>query len=933
MIQNVSEIESQLLVLTRQFLLEQDTQRAIHAISLDASLERQLGIDSLGKVELFHRIEKAYGIVFSDAMIAQSDTLRDIAKSALTAKPSKKYKQEMIIPIGKQAAVDLNKVTTLSEVLIEYAVHEPDRDHIYLQDEDGNEEIITYGQLLSEAASVANALIELGIKPDDTVAIMLPTDKQFFPVFFGVLLTGAIPAPIYPPFRADRLEEYTIREAKILNNAEVRVLITFAAAELLSRVLKIYVPSLKAVVTAANLLKSKSVLPKIHRTADHAALLQYTSGSTGDPKGVLLLHRNILANIKAAGVALQITASDVLVSWLPLYHDMGLMSWLGSLYFGISLTILSPLSFLNRPERWLWAIHYHRATLSAAPNFAYELCVKKIEEAKLEGLDLSSWRVALNGAEAINPATLTRFQQRFKKYGFKEATILPVYGLAENTVGLSFPKLGTLPRIDRIDRAAFEEKLQAIPTTQQKKYLEFICEGSVIAEHEIRITDPTGNSLPERHIGNVEFRGPSAMQGYYRNPQATAAANNQGWWITGDLGYIADKELFIAGRKKDLIIKAGRNLYPEVFEAIASDIAGVRKGCVAAFGVIDSKLGTEKIIIVVESKLITAEEQEQLRQTILEEVTIGTGVPPDEIVLAQPKMIPKTSSGKLQRSACKQAYLDGELIKKRKNPQWHLITVVTKAVFQYLKGLSKKAAVVCYNFYAWFMISITFIPIAILGLILPRKPTAIIFRFWSRMIFPLIGCPIHIIQTEKFSNNNSVIFTVNHSSYTDALILLAVLPSKTVYIGKKELFKVPILATFFKKLDVIAIDRWDFSQNLEDIKKMKAAIENNHSVVIFPEGTFSYASGLRPFKSGAFQLAVDMQTPICPVALKGTRKLLRAGSWLLTPQKLTVTFSNSVIPSGTDWQEVTRLRLEVRKVISQQCGEPIIDILVPGPER
>ena len=209
---------------------------------------------------------------------------------------------------------------------------------------------------------------------------MLPTNKQFFSVFFGVLLVWGNSCTDLPTV-SDRLEEYTIREAKILNNAEVRVLITFAAAEILSN-LKIYVPSLKAVVTAPTLLKNKSVLPKIQRTTDHAALLQYTSGSTGDPKGVLLLHRNILANIKAAGIALQIKSSDVFVSWLPLYHDMGLMSWLGSLYFGVPLT-LSPLSFLNQPERWLWAIHYHRATFSAAPNFAYELCVKKIDEANL----------------------------------------------------------------------------------------------------------------------------------------------------------------------------------------------------------------------------------------------------------------------------------------------------------------------------------------------------------------------------------------------------------------------------------------------------------------------------------------------------------------------------------------------------------------------
>ncbi len=931
--QKLSEIESQLVLLIRQFLLEQNTGRAVRAVSLDASLERQLGIDSLGKVEFFHRIEKTLGIQFSDATIAQADTLNDIAKAALTAKPSKKFKKQVMSIALEKLEVDLSTVNILQEALIQYALHDPERPHIYLQDENGNEEMITYGMLLSNASSIANSLIALGIKPDDTVALMLPTDNNFFPAFFGVLLAGAIPAPIYPPFRADRLEEYTIREAKILNNAEVRVLITFAQAEMLSKVLKTYVPSLKAVVTTASLLSNKNGLPKIERTSDQSALLQYTSGSTGDPKGVLLLHKNILANIRASGKGLEINATDVLVSWLPLYHDMGLMSWLGSLYFGIPITILSPLTFLNRPERWLWAIHYHRATLSAAPNFAYELCVKKIDEELLEGLDLSSWRLALNGAEAINPATLTRFYHRFKKYGFKEESLFPVYGLAENTVGLTLPKPGTIPRIDRVSRETFEQELRAVPTSKNKNYLEFVCEGKVIPDHEIRIVDVAGNLLQERAVGNVQFRGPSAMQGYYHNPVATAAAFHQGWWDSGDLGYLADGELFIAGRRKDLIIKAGRNLYPEVFENIVGDIPGIRKGCVIAFGVMDNKLGTEKIIIVAESKLLLQADKDQLQQAIIEQVTIAVGVPPDEILLLPARMIPKTSSGKLQRSACKQAYLKGELIKKSKGFRWNLSKLFLKASGRYILQLFNKATRFFYTLYVDFLFILTLIPIAIIVPFFPRRQAAYIIKFWARCLFRLGFCPVEIIQEKKFDLEKPVIYTANHSSYIDALLLIATLPVNTLFIGKKELLKVPLLAAAIRKLEYICLDRWDFSQNLEDMKKMQNALEENYSILIFPEGTFTYASGLRPFKTGAFQLAVATQTPICPIAIQGTRKLFRSGSLLLTPQKLKLTFAELTTPVANEWQEVIRLRTEVHKAIAKNCGESTIDFIVAGPEK
>ena len=254
---------------------------------------------------------------------------------------------------------------------------------------------------------------------------------------------------------------------------------------------------------------------------------------------------------------------------------MGLIgAWLGSLYFGVPATILSPLFFLNRPERWLWAIHYYRGTISAGPNFAYELCARRISDETIQGLDLSSWRLALNGAENVYAKTLTRFTKKFAAYGFKPEALFPVYGLAESTVALSFPPLGRVPRIDKVIRETVENERHAVPaTTTTKNWLEFVSCGKAIPGHALRIVDDNDQLLPERSVGNVQFQGPSSMQGYYRNPQETQAVHHQGWWDTGDLGYSADGELFITGRKKDIIIKAGRNLHaPELEDLTAEDL-------------------------------------------------------------------------------------------------------------------------------------------------------------------------------------------------------------------------------------------------------------------------------------------------------------------------------------------------------------------------
>jgi len=565
---------------------------------------------------------------------------------------------------------------TLTEVLHFRARTMPGAPHLLLYDDQERLSTLTFAELLAGAGAVARGLAAQGVRRGDTVALMLPTGKEFFFSFLGTLLEGAIPVPLYPPFRADRLEEYAQRQVAILRNAEARALVTFREAERLARLLKPRVPSLRSVATAERLGQEGPPGPPAASRAEDLALIQYTSGSTGEPRGVAVTNASLLANLRAIGAGTRVNAEDVVVCWLPLYHDMGLIGcWLFSLFYGLPIVSMSPLEFLRRPERWLWAFNRHRGTLSPAPNFAYELCVRKVGDASIEGLDLTSWRVALNGAEPISPETLSRFQQRYGRHGFRPEAMMPVYGLAECTVALTFAPVGRAPRIDSVEREAFQKAKRAEPaTTDGAEPLRFVSVGRALPGHEVRVAGENDQPLPERVEGHVQFRGPSAMQGYYRNPEATAEVRTaDGWHRTGDLGYMAGGELFITGRTKDLIIKAGRNIYPQEIEELAADVEGVRRGCVAAFAVPEPKSGTEALVLVAETRATDSAARARITAEIMRRVNSNARVSPDVVRLVPPQSIPKTPSGKLRRGACRELYLRDALL-QRPAPAWLQVT-------------------------------------------------------------------------------------------------------------------------------------------------------------------------------------------------------------------------------------------------------------------
>ena len=480
-------------------------------LSLDSSLQNDLGLDSLARVELLHRIEETFQIRLPDSTFASALTLRDLlsAVERAGAGPTSAAEGGLRdkLPVTTIQEVP-DAATTLTEALQWHVEKHPSNVAITVISADGKEPI-TYAALWQMALAVCGALQTRGVVAGDAIALMLPTGPEYLRHSWACFLRLRLPVPIYPPAEATQLEEHIRRYAKLLTNAQVVAMLTDESVHRVGRLLQANVPYSRRVETTALFVREGLVGKAAPLSSHSLALLQYTSGSTGDPKGVMLTHAQLLANIRAMGRAARIESTDVFVSWLPLYHDMGLIgAWLGTLYFGVPLIVMSPLTFLARPERWLWAIHHYRGTLSAAPNFAYELCVRSIRDADITGLDLSSWRAAFSGSEAVLPETLDRFCTRFAPYGFRRVALAPVYGLAECAVGLSFPPLSRGPVIDRIAREPFTSKGEARPTTAEATSpLFFVSCGLPLPGYEIRIVDANRHELGERQRGASSSRG------------------------------------------------------------------------------------------------------------------------------------------------------------------------------------------------------------------------------------------------------------------------------------------------------------------------------------------------------------------------------------------------------------------------------------------
>ncbi len=509
------------------------------------------------------------------------------------------------------------------------------------------------------ALRVARALGEAGQGRGDLVALVLADAEQFLTTLFGASIAGVIPAALYPPATASDLPRYIELTAAILRASGARAVVTSAALAPAFEAARATCPDL-ALVLSREHLDAPAIEPDTLPSPDDIAFVQFTSGSTSSPKGVALTHANVSANIDAflgsSGVAA--SSDDVGVSWLPLNHDMGLVGMaLGALYSKRPCVLLQPQTFVKRPAEWLRAITRHRGTVSFAPNFAFDLCVRRVKD--LEGLDLSSWRVAGCGAEPIHPPILAAFAEKFGAVGFRDTSFLPCYGLAEHVLAATFPPRGRRLRTERVSVDELAGRGVAVPDEGDGRSMPLVSCGSALPGHQIQVVGEDDRPLPERHVGEILLAGPSVMVGYYKQAALTSQTIRDGWLRTGDLGYLSEGELFVCGRAKDVIIVNGRKYHPQDLEWAVDDLAGVRRGRIVAFGAPEHGRADRVVIVVEPSGTVSSQ---SLADTIRRRISDLFGLYVDEVALVPSGTVGRTTSGKVQRGATKERYERGELV-------------------------------------------------------------------------------------------------------------------------------------------------------------------------------------------------------------------------------------------------------------------------------
>jgi len=547
---------------------------------------------------------------------------------------------------GNGAIAGFNGRETLQTRLERTAATAPHKGLVFV-DRHEHETFTSWADVFARGAAVAGGLRALGVGPGDTVAVVAPTGPAFFDAFFGASLAGAVPVPLYPPTRLGRLDEYQARTAAMLTAARVRLVV---AEQRTRRALDDTVRRAQPELGCIDI--GEIIGPAVVHAArpGDIAMVQFSSGTVVDPKPVALTHANLFANVSAMRTRFIEAGADVSahgVSWLPLYHDMGLIgSVFIALYHPGSLTLIPPELFVVRPALWLRALSRTHANISAAPNFAYALCTDRVRDEEMEGVDLGDWRVALNGAEPVSAMTLRAFAGRFARWGLRPEALMPVYGLSEATLAVTFSDGRTAFRTARVDRDALADK-RVVPTDDG---MEIVSVGRPLPGVEI--------AAPVDAVGPVWVRGASVMAGYLHQPERTAAAIVDGWLDTGDLGFLHDGELYISGRTRDVIILRGRNYAPHEIEQALDAVPDASPACAAAVGHRPEDGDEERLVVFVESREPGPGLAARCREAILRAATID----PALVVVLAGGTLPRTSSGKIRRGDALRRWLDGSLI-------------------------------------------------------------------------------------------------------------------------------------------------------------------------------------------------------------------------------------------------------------------------------
>ncbi len=558
--------------------------------------------------------------------------------------------------------------------------HKTDKGFVFIRS-DGTERFCSFQEIDAEATRRGAHFAARGIKKGDRVAIVVPDPDDFVLSFLGAIYAGGVPVPMYPQLSFKNVDTYHDTVTHIVNASKASLLLTTTAMRQFVDPVMPRATTIRELVTVDQLAGPAPGSLDVKLSPEDLCFLQFTSGSTSRPKGVMVTHGNLAANSEAFmihGLGKD-SSVDKGVSWLPLFHDMGLIGFvIGPLFTDIPVVFLPTATFVRAPRVWLDAIHRHRGTITYAPNFAYQLVAKRIKEKDLTGLDLSCIRIAGCGAEPIQARTLREFEAKLAPAGFNPKAYIPSYGMAEATLAITFEKHGTGFSTDSVDAKELthgKAQTKAAASADDATVQELVSCGRPFPGHEIAIVDEAGKRLGERQVGQIITTGPSICQGYYEEPELTAAAfrkeaDGKTWLYTGDLGYVAGGNLYICGRLKDIIIIRGRNFYPSDIEWVVSELPGVRRGNVVAFGVtvdaagrhVEDGTGEEHLVVCAEAfQSDAAHLVEQIQQAVTDK--IGLAVWKVEIV--PQGSLPRTSSGKPQRRKTKQMFVDGTLPKAK----------------------------------------------------------------------------------------------------------------------------------------------------------------------------------------------------------------------------------------------------------------------------
>ncbi|MFN2147813.1 MAG: AMP-binding protein [Anaerolineales bacterium] len=551
-------------------------------------------------------------------------------------------------------------IKTVAENLYQSYLEVPDKPALVLQSPAGDE-IVTYRELLHGAAAYSRAYRAEGIEPGEPVILLLQQGKALVEAFFGAILNGSIPSIM--PFLTEKLspERYRASLQALIGITEPAGLVTYPEFRSEVEQARREGDSVRALLQSNDIPSlvepELSTLPGMRREPDDIVLLQHSSGTTGLQKGVALSHKAVLNQIMSYGDAIQMSHDDVIVSWLPLYHDMGLIAgFIMPILTRAELVLMSPFDWVKAPYRLLRSVSEYHGTLTWLPNFAYNFCSQKIRDRDLEGVDLSSWRAVINCSEPMRWESHEMFYQRFEPYGFRREALATCYAMAENVFAVTQGGIGESVLIDRVDGERLRSEGRAVPIENDEAALRMLSAGKPISNTRVRILDTEGKDLADRQIGEIALQGDSLLSGYYHRPDLTTEAFRDGWYLTGDLGYRVGDELFVTGRRKEIIIVGGKNIFPQDLEYLASQVSGVHPGRVVAFGIYNEAIGTEEIAIVAEIDQEFEEQQIEIAREIRAVVNQGSDVAVRFVETVERGWLIKTSSGKTARGANREKY-------------------------------------------------------------------------------------------------------------------------------------------------------------------------------------------------------------------------------------------------------------------------------------